>query len=237
MTMRIFQFTLVSVLITSCNQKQPDTEYIKNLEEKNRILDSQLKERTIVIVPDTKEKLTSLNTRAGDINSPKNYFTIGSTIAEVIEVMGEPTGVMDFKEINRKILSFGVSKVTFEHGRVLEYSDYGKNLRVKYYEGKNEDVVKKVSNTKWVYFSGLILYNFDKAYCSKIYEINNYTKDKMLQIQNCLIDNLKRSVSGSSKVILNPNEFKSYSDASDSWRKEIGGKIFAEDFCNPIMSP
>lgn len=74
-------------LIISCNQNSSaESDYIKNLEEKNRVLEKELSE--------LKGKgVTSDTIRHQTLQSDKSqaYFTIGSTEDEVINVMGEPT--------------------------------------------------------------------------------------------------------------------------------------------------
>jgi len=126
----------LTLIISSCNQNPSNEEnsYIKNLEEKNKILEKELQEEKnkppIIIekpienkaIP--KEPLTETITR-------KDYFTIGSTEYEVIEVMGDPTSINDFSTIGVKRFSYGLSTVSFKNGYVDGYNNFEKNLKVK----------------------------------------------------------------------------------------------------------
>ncbi|MGZ3849426.1 MAG: hypothetical protein ACXVMS_02855 [Flavisolibacter sp.] len=64
------------------------------------------------------------------VYTTRGYFTIGSTVEEVLEVQGEPTSIM-FGSDNYKIFSFGLSSVTFSNGIVEGYSNNG-DLKIKH---------------------------------------------------------------------------------------------------------
>ncbi len=70
------------------NQTQAEKDYIRNLEEKNKILEKELQEMKIKFgsndTQETKKQSENL----------KDYFTIGSTEDEVIKVMGDPISYM-----------------------------------------------------------------------------------------------------------------------------------------------
>lgn len=67
--------------------------------------------------------------------SPKSVFSIGSTKSEVLMAQGDPSGTMRIKPLNQEIWYYGESSVTFEKGRVNEYANDGKNLKISYFEG------------------------------------------------------------------------------------------------------
>lgn len=126
--MRKFLFlSLILTLVISCTQtsSQVERDYIQNLEEKNKLLEDELKalkrqEETGQVKRNNDQKSTT----------PKNYFSIGSTEQEVISVMGDPTSYNDYG-IAGKILSYGLSRIEFEKGRVKSYSNTEGNLKVK----------------------------------------------------------------------------------------------------------
>ena len=124
---RYFYVSLFCFLFVSCNQNptQIEKEYIKNLEEKNRALEIELK--------DIKSRLDTnynpLGTRQKNKLS-KTYFTIGSTEDEVIQVMGDPTAYIDFGHKDKQF-RYGESRVTFKNGKVESYHNVEGNLRVK----------------------------------------------------------------------------------------------------------
>lgn len=117
---RYFYLLLVS-LIMGCNNNPSQTEkdYIKNLEEKNAILEKELNETK----DNSQEKLEEPTKRSND------YFTIGSTEDEVLKVMGDPESYDDFRLFTK--LQYGMSSVTIENGRVKSYDNSDGNLKVK----------------------------------------------------------------------------------------------------------
>lgn len=120
----IFLFSLLAI---SCNQNssQAEKEYIKNLEEKNTILERELKE--------LKSKSETNNTAKGTkqlSGNSKDYFTIGSTEDEVIAVMGDPTSYISLGS-EEKQFRYGGSIVLFKKGKVESYNNSEGNLKVK----------------------------------------------------------------------------------------------------------
>jgi len=111
----------------SCNQtpSQVEKDYIKNLEEKNKVLEKELQDIKSKTEPNHISDGATRNSA-----SHKGYFTIGSTEDEVLNVMGDPSSINDMGIIG-KIFRYGYSSVTFEDGRVKDYDNYGKNLKVK----------------------------------------------------------------------------------------------------------
>ena len=130
---------LMSFVILSCNQKRQEhaeleKEYIENLEEKNRILEQELKE---LKQSDGAKVSTNRSASAKEAQpqSPKaesspGYFTIGSTEEEVLDVMGDPTSLSDLGS-NDKVYRYDGSSIDFRNGRVESYYNGGKNLKVR----------------------------------------------------------------------------------------------------------
>lgn len=114
------------LVFLSCNQNpsQVEKEYIKNLEEKNRVLEAELQE--------LKSKTDPINTREtkNKSDNSKDYFTIGSTEDEVIEVMGEPTSYLKTAPEAMKF-HYGISTVYFYQGKVISYDNLEDNLKAK----------------------------------------------------------------------------------------------------------
>ena len=121
---RYFYILLFCIPIMSCNQNPSQTEkdYIKNLEEKNKVLEKELQE--------AKGKTDPNNSPQGAKQKSKDYFTIGSTEDEVLEIMGDPTSYFDH-EPNGKRYFYGMSTVEFQKGKVISYSNPDDNLKVK----------------------------------------------------------------------------------------------------------
>ncbi|MBK8712037.1 MAG: hypothetical protein IPL97_09220 [Niastella sp.] len=113
-------------LIISCNQSsQTEKDYIKNLEEKNKLLEKELKE-----TKSKTEQNTTSNGKKGNIASSKDYFTIGSSEDEVLEIMGDPTRLLDMNSLGKRFY-YGLSVVVFEKGKVVSYDNFDENLKVR----------------------------------------------------------------------------------------------------------
>jgi len=123
---KYFYISLFYVLIISCNQNQSQSEkeYIRNLEEKNKVLEKELQE-----IKSKREPNNVQGTKNKSKNS-KDYFTIGSTEDEVIEVMGEPTSYMVTAPEARKF-HYGISTVFFYQRKVISYDNLEDNLKVR----------------------------------------------------------------------------------------------------------
>jgi len=109
----------------SCNQNSSlEREYIKNLEEKNKLLEKELKQ----LKGKTDSSFTQ-GTKQKTGNS-KDYFTIGSTEDEVLRIMGDPTTYFDMGSLGKRY-HYGLSTVFFSKGKVESYNNLEGNLRVK----------------------------------------------------------------------------------------------------------
>lgn len=108
-----------------------DMEYIKNLEEKKAALQQELEaEKYNQYVAAGQNTKTAGSNRS---DNSEDYFTIGSTEKEVIRVMGDPTSIEKTFEFKTYYYYVGIefSTVGFENGRVAEYRNTAKNLKVK----------------------------------------------------------------------------------------------------------
>jgi hypothetical protein len=108
----------------SCNQNssQPEKDYIKILEEKNKALEKELQE--------LKNNSKPNHIHQEEAKKSKDYFTIGSTEDKVIEVMGDPTSYM-ITAPEAKKFHYGISTIYFYRGKVLSYDNLEGNLKVK----------------------------------------------------------------------------------------------------------
>lgn len=237
MTFKKFVQAFLIIFLFSCNGKESKqkSEYIKNLEEKNRRLEQDLQEQ--LNQKDDKTQTYTPVSSPPPVNYSNSYFSIGSTEADVISVMGDPTSVMEFG--GQKRFSYGVSSVVFQNGRVKEYSNYGNNLKVKYKadgdlsnSANASSDENKSSKSKWIYFSCLLKEFRDyQSHYSKIYTVNDFTDDKGLEIKNCLIQKIKFFTGTEERIILIGHEFNSLSEASAKWNNESGKQIIGDYDC------
>lgn len=77
---------------------------------------------------DNNLRISYFNTPSGI--SPKPAFSIGSTRLDVIAAQGNPTTTMRIKPLNQEIWHYGDSRITFVKGRVNEYTNSERNLRI-----------------------------------------------------------------------------------------------------------
>ena len=125
--MKRYSFVLsLCFIFISCNQNpsQAEKDYIKNLEEKNKILEKELQEEK-----NKPNQIDNTQTSKQKIKSSLGYFTIGSTEAEVIEIMGNPTSYYDMG-YGGKRFQYGLSSIYFEKGKVKSYNNLDDNLKV-----------------------------------------------------------------------------------------------------------
>lgn len=124
--MNKFSYILISLLIISCNQNpsQVEKEDLTKLEERVAILEKELR--------DIRSKTDFQNTKETESKSEdsEDYFTIGSTMDEVLEVMGEPSSYNVTAQEARK-LYYGISSINFYRDKVISYDNYDKNLKVR----------------------------------------------------------------------------------------------------------
>lgn len=125
-TMNKYFYMPLFLLILSCNQQpsQVEKDYIKNLEEKNRVLEAELQQ--LKGKPEAIDKVETKNKS----DHSKDYFTIGSTEDELIEVMGEPTSYLKTAPEAREF-HYELSTVYFYQGKMINYDNLKDNLKVK----------------------------------------------------------------------------------------------------------
>ena len=175
-------FLVIVMILSSCQQKS-DSDYVKNLEEQNKKLQEQLYVKDEIKLNDSlRNSGTSYSSTKPSSSKIEDFslpsFTIGSTEKEVIDLMGEPTSVSNSVISKEKTLYYGLSTIHFKNNKVVEYSNSGNNLKVRYTVDTdiNQDEAKikvgKTKPTKWIYFFGSVNYNVElKSFYSKIYEI------------------------------------------------------------------
>lgn len=123
---RLPLFLSLGILLICCNtSNQTEKDYIKNLEEKNRLLEQEISNLKNTTIYDEADNSKEVNDNV--------YFTIGSSEKEVIEVMGTPTGYNDNGRFG-KVLWYGLSTVNLKNGKVTGYDDLGGNLKVRIVE-------------------------------------------------------------------------------------------------------
>jgi hypothetical protein len=144
-------YLVLSISLLACSQKKQEQaeiekEYIENLEEKNRILERELRALKDGIELNENDeatkssgaaqskrigtKMPSTSTSKPSSSENTSYFTIGSTEEEVLNVMGDPTSISAYGS-GSKIFSYGNSNVQFENGKVKSYDNFGKNLKIR----------------------------------------------------------------------------------------------------------
>ncbi|WP_283635867.1 hypothetical protein [Aquaticitalea lipolytica] len=120
---RLYLILTVIILIVGCNtSNQTEKEYIKNLEEKNKLLEQEIEN-----LKNDSKNVESVTPKKLNNN---DYFTIGSTEKKVLEIMGNPTSYNDLGMFG-KIMHFGISTVKFENGKVKSYDNFEGNLKVR----------------------------------------------------------------------------------------------------------
>jgi hypothetical protein len=122
----LLSLLLFSFLLFGCNKGSSDIEkeYIKNLEEKNKVLEKELQ----ALENETNGSSNNLENKQMN-KSSKDYFTIGSTEEEVLDVMGDPTSLTTIG--SNKTYHYNLSRVKFKNGKVDSYDNFDGNLKIK----------------------------------------------------------------------------------------------------------
>jgi len=63
--------------------------------------------------------------------SPENYFSIGATKDDVKSIMGVPSRIYKYITGDEEEWNYDLSSIHFKNGKVIDYSNTSKNLRVK----------------------------------------------------------------------------------------------------------
>lgn len=124
---RYHSFLIFFLLLMGCKQNSEEVEkaYIVKLEEKNKALERELEAFRKQAKPVTNSQKAKQET-----NMSQGYFTLGSTEAEVIEVMGDP-GSYIITAPEAKKFHYGLSTVYFYKRKVISYDNLEGNLKVK----------------------------------------------------------------------------------------------------------
>ena len=119
---RLYLILPILILALSCNtSNQTEKEYIKNLEEKNKLLELE--------ISDLKNESNNVESVISKKLDDNDYFKIGSTEKKVLEVMGNPTSYRETGPF--RTMNFGLSYITFQNGKVTGYSNIEGNLKVR----------------------------------------------------------------------------------------------------------
>ncbi len=112
--MKKFIYLIFSLLLLSCNSKnsQTDHDYVETHEKKNKALEAEVAELK------------------GKSSKSNSYFFIGSTVDDVIAVMGEPDSYMVTAQEARR-LYYGLSSVYIFKEKVIAYDNQENNLKVR----------------------------------------------------------------------------------------------------------
>jgi hypothetical protein len=226
---------------TSCNQSSSQTEkdYINNLEEKNRALEKELQEeknKSSSYTEKTPEPISTLQETQRKAEVPKEYFTIGSTETEVLDIQGDPSSINDLGG-SSKLFMYGSSMITFRNGQVVSYSNLDNNLKIrigsKTKSENSSDTQSEATkgNTKYVYFYCFIQDLNLEIYYSKIYKITDFNEDRLFKIKNCLVEQIRFFKQQSGKIDLFEYTFDSFTKASEQWNGQTGKKIFGDGTC------
>ena len=163
-------------------------------------------------------------------NISSNYFTIGSTEEDVLNVQGKPTSINDASFF--KMYSYGGSNVTFENGVVKSYYNNG-NLKIKVaIDNSNSNLPKEKEVVKYVYYTFQIAkVSSDTAYIdgySSIFQINEYNIRKVMLLLLCLEDAFEKETG--LPVITSEHVFDDKEAALIHWNRERGN-LFEESTC------
>jgi hypothetical protein len=76
---------------------------------------------------------------------PQEYINIGSTKADVRRVQGEPTSVRVIERLDTEVWGYDLASVTFKNGKMYEYVNFDKILKIGDISPKKKDQVKDTS--------------------------------------------------------------------------------------------
>jgi curved DNA-binding protein CbpA len=85
----------------------------------------------------TSENLKAKIIASNHSKNNANYFSIGSTKDEVLQVQGNPTEIDKYESMGEEVWSYGFSTVTFKNGKVNEYANTSENLKAKMIASKH----------------------------------------------------------------------------------------------------
>lgn len=107
-------------------------ELAKNRDELKKEIINEIREDVINEVKNDLDAVKSEVTAYQKFETdPSNYFSIGSTMEEVKNIMGTPSSTRKMPYFNEETWTYNMSSITFKNGKVSEYRNSGNNLRVK----------------------------------------------------------------------------------------------------------
>ncbi|MEI9943783.1 MAG: J domain-containing protein [Chitinophagaceae bacterium] len=142
--------------MTTSNKSQNNTEYFTVGSSKDEVLQAQgnptginkyeamdeevwsygfstvtFKNGRVSEYSNTSRNLQAKMTTSNKSQSNTEFFTVGSSKDEVLQAQGNPTGINKYEAMDEEVWSYGFSTVTFKNGRVSEYSNTSRNLKVR----------------------------------------------------------------------------------------------------------
>jgi hypothetical protein len=115
-------------------------EYKREIEEKisnqsDEISKSIIAEITDDIIFDVESQLDIVKSEIEEYKNfetdPDNYFTTGDTADTVRGIMGVPSSIIKSDYFNKETWFYGISTVSFENGKVKEWSNTSGVLKIK----------------------------------------------------------------------------------------------------------
>jgi hypothetical protein len=202
---RVIDMCIFSLLLLGCT----NDERIRETKVKDSTIESQNQK-----LMDLEKKVVELEAQQNNTDKSKgdysgyndkeqktkrlDYFTIGSTEYEVLNIQGEPTAIHNLTF--SKIYDYGSSTVTFTNGQVESFSNTG-NLKIKvnpYGDNHSLEEPQKSEKTTFVYCvatefeDNSITGPSSKDYYSKIFKISNYNDDTEARLKECFLEELRK---------------------------------------------
>jgi hypothetical protein len=229
---------LVLFICASCNNQGSTTEkdnVIQSQEQKIKELEERLNKMEEPNKSGVRDSVDYSQIYISPQETKKEYYSIGSTESEVLNIQGEPSSINDFG--SGKLFMYGASIITFRNGKVVSYSNLDNNLKIRVSSKtltENNSTAQTATpkgKTKYVYFYCFVRELDIEIYYSKIFKINDYNEDKLYEIKNCLVEKVKFFKQQSGKIEMFEYLFDSFSAASVQWNAQTGKKIFGDDSC------
>ena len=132
---------VVIIVIVSLKKKQQDTYSNKTIENTSSqsstpdYYSNQTTQTPTYQSPETNSNNNQNSSYDQELtqaySSSSDYFTVGSTKNEVLQIQGDPTGINKYEAMGEEVWRYDFSTVTFKNGRVSEYSNTSGNLNAK----------------------------------------------------------------------------------------------------------
>lgn len=231
---------LILFTYVSCKNQSSTTEkdnVIQSQEQKIKELEERLNKVEQPNGAGTRDSVDYSQIYIAPKENRKEYYSIGATESEVLDIQGEPSSINDFG--SGKMFMYGASIVTFRNDKVVSYSNLDNNLKIRVSSktlstsNSSPQTVTPKGKTKYVYYT-CYLKEFGEMtkYISKIYTIENYSDEKMWKIRDCLTEQVRFFKQIRDNITILPEWFDTYSDASTDRSSLSGGQMPGQDLCN-----